>query len=165
MILVFFLFYTASGLVAAGKLFETTFGLPFNLAVLIGAGTVVVYTFFGGFLAVSWTDVVQGLLMLAALLLVPVLLWQAPPTAQGAPVEFDRLWATIIGDAEISLLAVISSLAWGLGYFGQPHILARFKAIRCAEEIQQARRIAVSWTATDPGLRLPHRRRRQHLFR
>ncbi len=146
-ILLFFLFYTASALVAGGKLFETVFQLPYHLAVWVGVLAIVSYTFFGGFLAVSWTDMVQGLLMLAALLLVPVIAWTTldAPLAQEYLFFFDPF---VNADGQsLGWVAVVSSMAWGLGYFGQPHILARFKAIESVDAVPRARRIAVSWTA------------------
>lgn len=152
-ILIFFLFYTSSGLVAGGKLFETTFGLDYQFAVIIGAVAVVSYTLFGGFIAVSWTDVVQGLLMAAALLIVPVVAisvdggWSATRAGiANTNPELLNIWTSIDGKP-LGAIAILSLLGWGLGYFGQPHILARFKAIRSPEDIPTARRIAVSWTA------------------
>ena len=152
-ILLFFLFYTSSGLVAGGKLFETVFGLDYTTALVIGTVCVVSYTLFGGFLAVSWTDLVQGLLMAAALVMVPVIAMQ---TTGGAGELFTALEAknpelmTIWNDSKgepLSAIAIMSLVAWGLGYFGQPHILARFKGIRSNEDVPTARRIAVSWSA------------------
>ncbi|KEA65067.1 Proline/sodium symporter PutP [Marinobacterium lacunae] len=151
-ILLFFLFYTSSGLVAGGKLFETVFGLDYSTAVIIGTVCVVSYTLFGGFLAVSWTDLVQGLLMAAALMIVPIMVMQVDG---GWSAMFDSLeqinpeLLTITQDnsgESLSLIAIVSLMAWGLGYFGQPHILARFKAARSNEDIPTARRIAVTWT-------------------
>lgn len=152
-ILLFFLFYTSAGLVAGGKLFETVFGLPYPLAVTAGVAAIVVYTFFGGFLAVSWTDVAQGLLMAAALLVVPVIAiesvggWQA--TVAGMRGVNPALLNAFTGkDGQmLSAIAILSLLGWGLGYFGQPHILARFMAIRASADVAGARRIAVGWTA------------------
>ena len=151
-ILLFFLFYTSSGLVAGGKLFETVFGLDYRIAVVVGTLFVVSYTLSGGFLAVSWTDVVQGLLMSAALLVVPV--WAI--TADGgigamlATLEQNNpqlltLWQDNQGQP-LSLIAIVSLVAWGLGYFGQPHILARFAGIRSKADVPTARRIAVTWS-------------------
>ncbi|MDJ0806768.1 MAG: sodium/proline symporter PutP [Gammaproteobacteria bacterium] len=152
-ILLFFLFYTSSGLVAGGKLFESVFGLPYHWAVAVGTLTVILYTAFGGFLAVSWTDLMQGLLMAVALLAVPLM----------AMAEFgaDGNLYTRLAETNPHLLnpftdkhgetlgwiTIVSLLAWGLGYFGQPHILARFKAVQSVVLIPQARRIAVSWVA------------------
>ncbi|WPL15149.1 Propionate transporter [Thiorhodovibrio winogradskyi] len=152
-ILLFFLFYTSSGLVAGGKLFETLFGLDARLATTIGALVIMSYTLTGGFLAVSWTDLVQGLLMLAALLLVPVIAMQADGGffAMQASLNADHprlmsLWSNDEGEP-LGLIAIVSLAAWGLGYFGQPHILARFAGIRDQQAVPAARRIAVIWTA------------------
>jgi sodium/proline symporter len=150
-ILLFFLFYTSSGLVAGGKLFNAVFELEYHWAVTVGTLVIVTYTFFGGFLAVSWTDLIQGLLMALALLLVPVIAineaggWGA---VQGGIESFNPALLDIWTDSNgqpLSWLAILSLLAWGLGYFGQPHILARFKAIRSVESVPAARKIAVSW--------------------
>ncbi|ARP39691.1 Sodium/proline symporter [Vibrio syngnathi] len=150
-ILLFFLFYTSSGLVAGGKLFETVFGLDYTTAVIIGTVCVVSYTLFGGFLAVSWTDLVQGLLMSAALLIVPIAamnggLGQLSSDLHNINPELLTLWNDAKGEP-LSAIAIISLAAWGLGYFGQPHILARFKATRSNKDLTAARRIAVIWTA------------------
>lgn len=151
-ILLFFLFYTSAGLVAGGKLFNSVFGFDYHWAVLIGCLCVVSYTFFGGFLAVAWTDLVQGLLMAAALVVVPLFAWQV--ASDHALVDSiysaNRELLNPLTDASgqpLTVIAVVSLLAWGLGYFGQPHILARFAAIRSEQEVPKARRIAVSWTA------------------
>lgn len=152
-ILLFFLFYTSSGLVAAGKLFETVFSLDYKIAVLLGTLAVMSYTMFGGFLAVSWTDLLQGLLMAATLAIVP--LW-AMGELGGVNATFSSIQElnpnllTWFSDAEgkaLSAIGIISAVAWGLGYFGQPHILARFAAIKSHKNIPMARRIAVSWSA------------------
>lgn len=150
-ILLFFLFYTSSGLVAGGKLFETVFGLDYTIAVVVGTVCVVSYTLFGGFLAVSWTDLVQGLLMSAALLIVPIAAMNGSPgdlaiALEAKNPELMSLFNDVKGEP-LSAIAIISLAAWGLGYFGQPHILARFKATRSNADITTARRIAVGWTA------------------
>ncbi|KHT65152.1 proline:sodium symporter PutP [Photobacterium gaetbulicola] len=150
-ILLFFLFYTSSGLVAGGKLFETVFGLDYTIAVIVGTVCVVSYTLFGGFLAVSWTDLVQGLLMAAALMIVPIASMNGSPVDLAVALEAKNpelmtLFNDIKGEP-LSAIAIISLAAWGLGYFGQPHILARFKATRSNADIATARRIAVGWTA------------------
>lgn len=149
-ILLFFLFYTSSGLVAGGKLFETVFGLDYSTAVIIGTICVVSYTLFGGFLAVSWTDLVQGLLMAAALMIVPIAainggLGQLSQDLSAINPELLTLWHDVKGEP-LTGVAIISLMAWGLGYFGQPHILARFKASRSNKDLTTARRIAVIWT-------------------
>jgi sodium/proline symporter len=151
-ILLFFLFYTASGLVAGGKLFEQVFGLPYLWAVTTGTVIIIVYTLLGGFLAVSWTDLFQALLMVAALVTVPVFAVALQGGIEPAlasvearnPELLDMLSA--VGGEPLGILAVLSLLAWGLGYFGQPHILARFMAIREHDQLGAARRIAITWT-------------------
>ncbi|NLS11941.1 sodium/proline symporter PutP [Vibrio sp. SM6] len=149
-VLLFFLFYTSSGLVAGGKLFETVFGLDYGIAVVIGTVCVVSYTLFGGFLAVAWTDLVQGLLMAAALMIVPIAVMEGTPAdlidnMHAINPELLTLWRDVKGEP-LSMIAIVSLVAWGLGYFGQPHILARFKASRTNRELTTARRIAVGWT-------------------
>jgi len=150
-ILLFFLIYTGSGLVAGGKLFESVFGLPYLWAVAAGASAVLLYTAVGGFLAVSWTDVLQGLLMAAALVAVPVMAFDSggglgPGLARIEAVDPSRfeLFTKADGTA-LGLIGILSLVAWGLGYFGQPHILARFQAIGSGADVGRARRIAVSW--------------------
>ncbi|MBP0049707.1 sodium/proline symporter PutP [Marinobacterium sp. AK62] len=151
-ILLFFLFYTSSGLVAGGKLFETVFGLEYTTALIVGTICIVSYTLFGGFLAVSWTDLVQGLLMAAALLIVPIAAIQADggfSAMWGAVEAKNPELLTIFNNTDgdpLGFIAIVSLAAWGLGYFGQPHILARFAACRSNDDIPTARRIAVGWS-------------------
>ncbi|MBV7262674.1 sodium/proline symporter PutP [Photobacterium sp. WH77] len=150
-ILLFFLFYTSSGLVAGGKLFETVFGMDYKIAVVIGTLCVVSYTLFGGFLAVSWTDLVQGLLMAAALMIVPIAAMQGgfgdlAASLEAKNPELMTLFNDVKGEP-LTVISIISLAAWGLGYFGQPHILARFNATRSNRDITTARRIAVIWSA------------------
>lgn len=152
-VLIFFLIYTSSGLVAGGKLFESVFGLPYTWAVAAGALSILLYTAVGGFLAVSWTDVLQGLLMALALVAVPIfaasqlggLEPSAAAIAASSPHLFDPF--TTREGSPIGLIAVLSLAGWGLGYFGQPHILARFQGIRSAAAVPRARRIAITWVA------------------
>jgi len=150
-ILIFFVFYTASGLVAGGKLFNTVFGFSYLWALTIGTFFVVSYTFLGGFLAVCWTDFFQGMLMFFAIIIVPI---TGIKILGGPGATFNLLEQinpellnpfTSIDGQSISVIALISLLAWGLGYFGQPHILVRFMAIRSSQEIKQARIIAMVW--------------------
>ncbi|HKK13560.1 MAG TPA: sodium/proline symporter PutP [Gammaproteobacteria bacterium] len=150
-ILLFFTFYTSSGLVAGGKLFNTVFGLPYLQAVTAGALVVVGYTFLGGFLAVSWTDLVQGLLMLFALLVVPAVAIELEGGVHATLAGVQQInpalldpWTQASGQP-LGVIGLLSLLGWGLGYFGQPHILARFMAIRRPEVMGQARAIAVTW--------------------
>ena len=145
-ILVFFAVYCASGIVAGAKLFQEVFGVPYAQALWWGAAVTIAYTFIGGFLAVSWTDTVQATLMIFALLLVPVMVLVGvggldEGIALIEQVDPSRLdWVGAGG-----VIAVVSSLAWGLGYFGQPHILARFMAAESLAAIPKARRIGMTW--------------------
>ncbi|WP_375055007.1 sodium/proline symporter PutP [Zobellella sp. DQSA1] len=145
-ILVFFVFYTASGLVGGAILFEKVFGLPYLTALIIGGGVIVAYTFMGGFLAVSWTDFFQGILMLLALIVLP---WVVMSELGGMEQTFAGLEQMDSSKLNLfhdfSLLSGLSLLAWGLGYFGQPHILARFMAIDSPRSVPLSRRIAMSW--------------------
>ncbi len=145
-IVIFFTLYTSSGIVAGGKLFESSFGLSYELGLYITAGVVVAYTLFGGFLAVSLTDFVQGCIMVIALVLVPIVVINEV----GGIAEVQTTIATINPDllnifSGASILSIISAMAWGLGYFGQPHIIVRFMAIRSVNDVPTARRIGMSW--------------------
>jgi sodium/proline symporter len=159
-VLLFFTFYTASGLVAGGKLFETVFGLPYTWAVTAGAAAVLAYTFIGGFLAVSWTDALQGMLMLVALVLVAcfgvAVLGGLDGLATGLEARNPALLSAFsdAAGAPLTTIAVLSLLGWGLGYFGQPHILARFMAVRSSGELVASRRIAVAWVILALGAAL-----------
>ena len=153
-ILLFFLFYVASGLVAGGKLFNEVFGFDYHLAVLVSVTLILFYTLFGGFLAVSWTDVFQGLLMLMALVAVPLLVLSdmggVGPFMDNINQHNPHLLNPFV-DSEgspLTILAIVSAMGWGLGYFGQPHILARFMAIRSATDTKSAAFIGVSWAFT-----------------
>jgi len=144
--LVFFTVYAASGLVSGAILFSATFGLSYQAALLAGALMIISYTFLGGFLAVSWTDVVQGLLMMGALVLVPVIALQAlGGWAEAVGAIGARTPGHLSAFTGLDGVAMLSLLAWGLGYFGQPHILARFMAVRSAGDTKRARAIGISW--------------------
>jgi sodium/proline symporter len=145
-IIVFFTVYTSSGVVGGGKLFESSFGLSYELGLYITAGVVVTYTLFGGFLAVSMTDFVQGCIMFVALVLVPVVIIFDFGSVSAINETISGLSSTHMDLlAGTTALGIISSLAWGLGYFGQPHIIVRFMAIRSIKDIKVARRIGMSW--------------------
>ncbi|MFI6769366.1 sodium/proline symporter PutP [Streptomyces sp. NPDC050355] len=156
---VFFTVYVASGLLAGGVLFEGIFGGGFEFALTVFAVVIVVYTVLGGFRAVSVTHSVQATLMFCAAVALPTIgigllggfgamheaLTRKSPALLdvGAKAGFDGVrWAS---GEPLGAVAVISLLAWGLGYFGQPHILTRFMSIRSTREIPLARRIGVSW--------------------
>ena len=145
-ILVFFTFYVSSGMVSGGKFFLSSFGLDYHYGLLIVAAVVIAYTLFGGFLAVSYTDVIQGTIMFLALLLVPIIgltytggLTETITTIKTAsPLHFNLFEGT-------TFIGIVSLLAWGLGYFGQPHIIVRFMAIKTIKETRSARRIGIGW--------------------
>jgi len=145
-IVIFFTLYTSAGLVAGGKLFEASFGYDYALGLWITAGVVIAYTLFGGFLAVSLTDFVQGCIMFAALVLVPIV----TIATLGGWMETRSIVETINPDflgwfSGVTLLGVLSSLAWGLGYFGQPHIIVRFMAVRSVRDVPVMRRVGMAW--------------------
>ncbi len=145
-IIVFFTLYTSSGVVAGGKLFESSFGLSYELGLYVTAGVVVVYTLFGGFLAVSLTDFVQGCIMFLALVLVPFVVLSEVGGLSNAVATVEQINPSLLSFASgVSVLGVISAMAWGLGYFGQPHIIVRFMAIRSVKDLPTARRIGMSW--------------------
>ena len=150
-ILIFFILYTSSGFVAAGKLFETVFGMPFQYAIFLGAGSVVFYTLIGGFLAVSRTDFIQGVMMFFAILIVPTCaamsLGGFGETVSAISAYKETLFQPLTkpDGSTMGAIELISLLAWGIGYFGQPHILVRFMAIKSTSELPQATRIAMTW--------------------
>ncbi|QDF67539.1 sodium/proline symporter PutP [Shewanella sp. SNU WT4] len=144
-ILLFFTFYSASGMVGGAILFEKVFGFDYVTALIIGSAIIVSYTFIGGFFAVSWTDFFQGCLMLLALIIVPVTIFTEPQAINNLN-QLDPSYFSLIND-NTSLLGVASLLAWGLGYFGQPHILSRFMAIEDHKAIPLSRNIAMIWMA------------------
>ncbi|WP_411390560.1 sodium/proline symporter PutP [Pseudomonas sp. MPB23] len=145
-ILVFFTVYCASGIVAGGRLFESTFGMSYEAALWAGAAATIAYTFVGGFLAVSWTDTVQATLMIFALILTPIMVLLA---TGGVDTTFLAIEAQNPENFNMlkngSFIGIISLLGWGLGYFGQPHILARFMAADSVKSIANARRISMTW--------------------
>lgn len=154
-IIIFFTLYTSAGIVAGGKLFEASFGLNYQLGLFITAGVVLAYTVIGGFLAVSLTDFVQGCIMFIALLLVPIIalftmggfsgVEQAIAdgfAASATPADAGNYFSWTQG---LTVLGFISLMSWGLGYFGQPHIIVRFMAIRTVKDVAVARWIGMSW--------------------
>ncbi|HEX2145521.1 MAG TPA: sodium/proline symporter PutP [Glycomyces sp.] len=157
---VFFTLYVASGLVAGGKLFQEVFGIDAAVAITIAVIVIVLYTFLGGFLAVSFTDFIQGILMFIALVAVPLMVIGAvggfdamfgnveqtdPNLLQWVDSSAYELGVGWSAGEPMSFIAIVGLLAWGLGYFGQPHILARFMGIRSAKDVPAARRIGMTW--------------------
>ncbi len=147
-ILVFFAVYCASGIVAGARLFESVFGLPYAQALWWGAAATILYTLIGGFLAVSWTDTVQATLMIFALLLTPlIVIISAGGFSESLHLieQLDPAKLDWFKGGTLGAVGIISLLAWGLGYFGQPHILARFMAADSLDVIPEARRIGMTW--------------------
>ena len=169
-ILVFFTFYTASGFVSCAKLFTTTFGIPdtvsflgltmtgYSLCLWIGALVVVSYTLLGGYMAVCWTDFIQGSLMFVAIVLVPAIV---VCNAGGFASTVDSLnqinpyLQSLFTNASTAkaagFIGLASCMAWGLGYFGMPHVLVRFMSINNPAEVKGSRRIAMSWVTISLG--------------
>ena len=157
-IVIFFAVYTASGLVAGGKLFESAFSGIFNfgglsdyaVGIIITLGVVLVYTVVGGFLAVSMTDFVQGVIMMLALVLMPavVLFGEGGGGYTQAAQTLNEIDPTLLSWTEgLTFIGWLSAVTWGLGYFGQPHIIVRFMAIRTLKEVPVARNIGMGWMA------------------
>lgn len=160
-IVIFFLVYTASALAAGGKLFNSVFGLDYHIALAIGAGVILLYTFMGGFMAVCVTDFVQGTLMLVGLMIVPIaaffILGGGDGVTQvinesgvaGGASSYLNLFTN--GERPYTFVEIFSQLAWGLGYCGMPHILTRFMAIKNQKELRKSRVIAIIWVMISLG--------------
>lgn len=161
-IIIFFIPYTASGFSACGKLFSTLFGMDYLTAMLISAAVIVLYTVMGGFLAASFTDLIQSVIMTVALI---VVLGFGVTQAGGLDAVMDNARSmsgylslshiydpATGGSTPYSLLTIGSLLAWGLGYFGMPHILIRFMAIENEEKLKLSRRVASSWVVISMGV-------------
>jgi len=154
-ILFFFTIYASSGLVAAGKLFEASFGVPYFWAVLIGGIVIVSYTFLGGFLAVCWTDLFQGLLMILALIVVPAVAYfkiGGASTVREAMAAKELSMSLVPTPGGVAaVLGILSAMAWGLGYFGQPHILVRFMSAASLKKLSKSMGIAIVWVFLSLG--------------
>ena len=157
-IVVFFVVYTASAFASGGKLFNSVFGMDYHIALVVGAFVILIYTFMGGFLAVCSTDFIQGMLMLVAVLAVPMIaLFVMGPSnftsnlsSTGVdPASYFNLFQE--NGTQISAVSIISSLAWGLGYFGMPHILVRFMAIKDEKELAKSKKVAIVWVILGLG--------------
>jgi sodium/proline symporter len=145
-ILVFFTIYCASGMVAGARLFEQTFAMSYSNALIFGAAATVIYVFVGGFLAVSWTDTVQASLMIFALVCVPFVILQELGGIEAAWQSIAQQKASLTAPfGTMTVISFVSLMAWGLGYMGQPHILARFMAAKNAGTLKNARRIGMTW--------------------
>ncbi|MHC4166952.1 MAG: sodium/proline symporter PutP [Planctomycetota bacterium] len=148
--LVFFAIYASSGLVASGLLFESSFAVPFHKAVVIGGLIIVAYTFLGGFLAVCWTDLLQGTLMVVAIVVVPAMGYHAVGGAAAIEkaIDLKRVSTSLMpqgASLPAALRMILSTMAWGLGYFGQPHILVRFMSIESPAKLGKSMAIAIAW--------------------
>ena len=156
-IIIFFVPYTASGFKAVGTLFNSLFGIEYHIAMIIGAVIIVLYTTLGGFLAVSTTDLIQSIFMTIALVIIVFFgidkaggLGVVAENAKALPGYLNITKGYDVGSNSAStygFLSIVSTLAWGLGYFGMPHILLRFMAIREEKELVVSRRIASIWAA------------------
>ncbi len=149
-ILIFFAIYASSGLVATGLLFESTFNVQYHVAVIIGGLVIIAYTFLGGFLAVCWTDLLQGALMVFAIVIVPLLTYNTVGGVEAIreAMELKHISTSLMPQGQklpIAICMIISSMAWGLGYFGQPHILVRFMSIKSIDKIGKSMTIAIIW--------------------
>ncbi|NHH99320.1 sodium/proline symporter PutP [Oceanimonas sp. MB9] len=146
--LLFFTFYVSAGMVGGAVLFESLFEIDYHTALWAGALIIVSYTFLGGFLAASWTDLVQGIMMALALLSVAVMTWLNLPVDTELPAQAPAMkgfWD------DISLIGMISLAGWAIGYCGQPHVVVRFMAVRKREDIAVSRRIALGWSVITMG--------------
>lgn len=142
----FFTFYVAAQFNAAGKVLNVTFGIPQFSGMLIGAGIILLYTILGGFRAVVWTDMVQALIMIATLIILPVVgVVELLQNGGAGEIRPEALSLTAGKTGFWAFLAVLNGLSWGFGYSGQPHLLARFIAIRNVGELKRGRVVAFSW--------------------
>lgn len=146
--LLFFSFYISSGLVGMGLMFENVFGIDYHIGILVALLTTIAYTLIGGFIGVAWCDLFQGLFLLGMIVLVPTLAFQKIGSSQmifdvaklkGIPLRFLPKTPT---ELYTSLMLAAS---WGLGYFGQPHILVNFMGIKSSDEIPKARNVGITW--------------------
>lgn len=145
-ILVFFTLYTSAGMVSGGRLFESAFGMDYSIGLWVTSLVVVFYTFIGGFMAVSLTDAVQGTIMVIALLLIPtVVIFQLGGIGETVDTIYTKDTNYMDMLRGTTAISIVSLLAWGLGYFGQPHILVRFMAIDSVKDIKKARRVGMTW--------------------
>ncbi|WP_336246072.1 sodium/proline symporter PutP [Hominibacterium faecale] len=149
-IVIFFLVYTSSQFAAGGKLFNTIFGMDYTIGLIVCAAIILAYTALGGFTAVCWTDTIQGTIMFFALIIVPIIAVISMGGIDDVSLRLAQLTPESLGffpqiDGRINGLLLASALGWGLGYFGQPHILVRFMAIESPDMIHKSRVIAMIW--------------------
>lgn len=150
-IMFFFTFYLSAQFNGAGKVLNVTFGIPNIYGILIGAVVIIFYTMMGGFLAVAWTDLVQGIIMIGALVILPLVgfieIMEQHQSLDAALASTGTNFADVTGGATgwAAFAVIISGLSWGLGYMGQPHLLTRFMSINHSGNIKISRRIAYVW--------------------
>ncbi|MDR2314027.1 MAG: sodium/proline symporter [Spirochaetaceae bacterium] len=152
-IAIFFIMYTAAGFIACGLLFSYVFGIDYHIALFAGSMVVFLYTFLGGFRAICWTDFIQGLLVLAVIVTAPLValhLTEGPAVSVRGSSGFFDIFTDKTG-GPVSAVSVLSGLAWGLGYFGMPHILIRFMAVKREAEIPWAALIGAAAAALSLG--------------
>lgn len=144
-IIFFFTFYVAAQFSGAGKVLNVTFGITEFNGMILGAVIIVFYTMMGGFLAVAWTDLVQGIIMIGTLVILPLV--GLIELSQLKPAEPLLDWSTLWGGKSGfgAFAGALAGLSWGLGYMGQPHLVTRFMAIRDPDHIKISRRVATAW--------------------
>ena len=144
-IIFFFTFYVAAQFSGAGKVLNVTFGLTQMQGMILGACIIIFYTILGGFLAVAWTDLIQGIIMIGTLVILPIVGWMELSRLEHSTGTLD--WSTLYGGASglKAFLGAVAGLSWGLGYMGQPHLLVRYMAIDDPKNIRISRRIAIAW--------------------
>ena len=152
-ILIFFTTYSSSALVATGKLFESVFNMNYQIAVIIGGSIIIAYTFLGGFPAVCWTDLFQGTLMVIAIIAVPAVAFfhVGGISSIANAMSAKQISTSWIPPGNLPLIAILSASAWGLGYFGQPHILARFMSAKSLAKLKESMLIAMIWVFLSLG--------------
>ncbi len=144
-IIIFFTFYAAAGFVMCARVAEQMFGISYNSALIISSIIMISYTCLGGFLAVNWIDFFQGILMFLCLVILPVFVTYKLGGFSITVSQLQNIPEYLNVFSEVEVIEIISLVGWGLGYFGQVHILARFMAIRAPKEIGAARKICMSW--------------------
>jgi len=150
-VIFFFTFYLAAQFNGAGKVLEVTFGIPQTIGVLIGAAVIVFYTMMGGFYAVAWTDFIQGIIMIGALVILPIVglfeIAEQGSSLTGAIGNVGSDFVSVVGGKTgwPAIAVIIGGLSWGLGYMGQPHLLVRFMSIKDPNKIKTGRKIAIAW--------------------
>jgi len=152
-VIFFFAVYLSAQVNGAGKVLKVTFDIPMFWGMVLGAGVIVAYTVMGGFFAVAWTDLIQGIIMLSTLVVLPLVAW-IEVTAQGIDVgaALERLGpgisSLVRGETGwAAAAAVVGGLSWGLGYLGQPHVIVRYMSVRDPKAVKAGKWIAISWAA------------------